>query len=153
MLANSYARIKNLVRDEIPRLVPDPKLASKGFEKLNPQLLQTPDQLNQWTRGMLSQVIQRKSASPIASSEEACVYLFRLLTIRHFAGSPLLDATLLTILESRICNAIIGYALSHQPPQLGHQSHSRPELVGAKGQGQPVKNSLPRQGQAQIATV
>jgi len=124
ILVSVYARLKNLIYDEIPRLewdkkydlpenIPKDKLVS--FEPEKVKNLKTNfdirDNINEWVEDTMFCVILRKKYDNKASPDNNILYLFRLLAILYrttypLRGPPLeIDSDIRIVLECKIVNA------------------------------------------------
>ena len=126
ILVSLYARLKNLIYDEIPKLewekkydlpenIPKDKLVKFEPEKI--KSLKTNfdvrDNINEWVEDTLFCVILRKKYDNKASYDKNILYLFRLLAILYritypLRGPPLeIDDDLRIVLECKIVNACL----------------------------------------------
>ena len=128
LLVSVYARLKNLIYDEIPKLewekkydLPEnvPKDRLLKFEPEKIKNLKTNfdirDNINEWVEDTLFCVILRKKYDNKGSADLNILFLFRLLAILYrvtypLRGPPLqLDDDLRVILECKIVNACLLY--------------------------------------------
>lgn len=127
MLMNVYARMKNLIYDDIPKIVwetkynmpnPLPKdklmhLSPEEFKKLKANQ-DIRDNINEWVEDTLFACILRKRYDH-SDKDKTLLYLYRLLAIKYRITYPLkgesfkLDDDLRIVLESKICNAAMAY--------------------------------------------
>lgn len=127
LLVNVYARLKNLIYDDIPKIVweqkyeiPNPlpkdkllQLSPEAFKKLKANQ-DIRDNINEWVEDTLFSVILRKQYDN-SDKDKALLYLYRLLAIKYRITYPLkgerfrLDEDLRIVLESKICNAALTY--------------------------------------------
>jgi hypothetical protein len=126
ILVSLYARLKNLIHDEIPKLewekkydlpenVPKDKLVRFEPEKIKD--LKTNfdirDNINEWVEDTLFCVILRKRYDNKGSSDNSILFLFRLMAILYritypLRGPPLaVDDDLRIVLECKIVNACL----------------------------------------------
>lgn len=126
ILVSLYARLKNLIYDEIPKLewekkydlqenIPKEKLIKFEPEKI--KSLKTNfdvrDNINEWVEDTLFCVILRKKYDNKASYDKNILYLFRLMAILYritypLRGPPLeIDDDLRIVLECKIVNACL----------------------------------------------
>ena len=124
ILVSVYARLKNLIYDEIPKLewdkkydlpenVPKDKLVSFEPEKI--KNLKTNfdirDNINEWVEDTMFCVILRKKYDNKGSPDNNILFLFRLLAILYrttypLRGAPLeMDKDIRIVLECKIVNA------------------------------------------------
>ncbi len=125
MLINVYARLKNLIYDDIPKIVweqkyeiPNPlpkdklmQLSPESFKRLK-AYQDIRNNINEWVEDTLFAVILRKKYDH-SDKDKALLYLYRLLAIKYRVTYPLkgetfkLDEDLRIVLESKICNAAL----------------------------------------------
>lgn len=125
MLINVYARLKNLIYDDIPKIVWEQKyeipktlpkdkllnLSPEAFKKLKANQ-GIRDNINGWVEDTMFSVILRKQYDH-NDKDKTLVYLYRLLAIKYRITYPLkgesfkLDDDLRIVLESKICNAAL----------------------------------------------
>ena len=127
MLTNVYARLKNLIYEDIPKItwekkfdIPNPlprdqllHLSPESFSKLKPHQ-DIRDNVNEWVEDTLFHVILRKKFDH-SDRDKNLLYLYRLLAIKYRVTYPLkgesftLDEDLRIVLESKICNAALAF--------------------------------------------
>lgn len=127
MLTNVYARLKNLIYEDIPKItwekkfdIPNPlprdqllHLSPESFSKLKPHQ-DIRDNVNEWVEDTLFHVILRKKFDH-SDRDKHLLYLYRLLAIKYRVTYPLkgesftLDEDLRIVLESKICNAALAF--------------------------------------------
>lgn len=127
MLTNVYARLKNLIYEDIPKItwekkfdIPNPlprdqllHLSPESFSKLKPNQ-DIRNDVNQWVEDTLFHVILRKKFDH-SDKDKTLLYLYRLLAIKYRVTYPLkgesftLDEDLRIVLESKICNAALAF--------------------------------------------
>jgi hypothetical protein len=125
LLISSYARLKNLVYDDIPKIewekkytLPD-KVPRDVVMNLSPEMFKglkanqdIRDNINEWVEDTMFYVIMRKR-NDRADKDKTLLYLYRLLAIKYRVVYPLkgesfhLDTDLRIVLESKICNAAL----------------------------------------------
>jgi hypothetical protein len=127
MLTNVYARLKNLIYEDIPKItwekkfdMPNPlphdqllHLSPESFNKLKPNQ-DIRNNVNEWVEDTLFHVILRKKFDH-SDKEKHLLYLYRLLAIKYRVTYPLkgesftLDEDLRIVLESKVCDAALAY--------------------------------------------
>jgi hypothetical protein len=142
MMVHVYARLKNLIYDDIPKIIweekyklpnPLPKdkllnLSPEAFKKLKANQ-DIRDNINEWVEDTLFNVILRKQYD-VNDKDKHLLYLYRLLAIKYRVTYPIkgesfqLDQDLKIVLESKICNAALAY-FTHGPPITTNYTQKR----------------------------
>ena len=150
LLITAYARLKNLVYEDIPKIqwekkytLPD-NVPKDRLMQLSPEMFKglkanqdIRDNINEWVEDTLFYVIMRKR-NDRADKDKTLLYLYRLLAIKHRVVYPLkgesfkLDEDLRIVLESKICNAALAYPIVTQI--LQHAGRRRHQEVTAASQ-------------------
>ena len=124
LMISIYSRLKNLVYDDIPKIVwekkynlpekvPKHKLIQFEPEKIRSlkSNMDIRDNVNEWVEDTLFCVILRKRYDKKSSLDRNILYLFRLLAILYRVTYPIkgdpfeIDDDLLVVLECKIVNA------------------------------------------------